>query len=226
MSPVRTRTPSALTGPAQPGPAWAGSTLTRPTLTRLGAVVLASVTAVVSWLCVPTARAATDTPTTAPTVTDQAIIESIREIDPAAAIRPIDVERSVVTLRTERRDGSGVVLTISSDVLFAFDSANLTKAAREQLDGIAAQLGRVTGTITVNGYTDSTGTPAYNVILSQQRANAVANLLRPKAPPGVLVSATGHGAANPVAPNTNSDGSDNSAGRGQNRRVSIIYRTS
>ncbi|WP_242606976.1 OmpA family protein [Protofrankia symbiont of Coriaria ruscifolia] len=188
--------------------------------------VLTVVTAAVSWVCVPTARAATEAPETSPTVTEQAIIESIREIDPAAAIRPIDVERAVVALRTERHDGSGVAVTISSDVLFAFDSADLTEVARGQLAGIAEKISKATGTIGVNGYTDSTGTPAYNVILSQRRANAVADLLRPKAPPAVLVSATGHGAANPVAPNTNPDGSDNSAGRGQNRRVSITYRTS
>ncbi|WP_241255996.1 OmpA family protein [Candidatus Protofrankia californiensis] len=197
-----------------------------PALTGLGVAVLTVVTAAVSWVCVPTARAATEAPAASPTVTEQAIIESIREIDPAAAIRPIDVERAVVALRTERHDGSGVTVTISSDVLFAFDSADLTEVARGQLAGIAAQISKATSTIGVNGYTDSTGTPAYNVILSQRRANAVADLLRPKAPPGVLVSATGHGAANPVTPNTNPDGSDNSAGRGQNRRVGITYRTS
>ncbi|WP_250284720.1 MULTISPECIES: OmpA family protein [unclassified Frankia] len=215
------RTPTVPASPARPGPAPA-----RPVPARLGVAVSALVTAVLSWLCAPAAHAATDASTAPPTVTDQAITESIREIDPAAAIQPIDIERSVVALRTERRDGAGVVVTISSDVLFAFDSANLTEAAREQLAGIAAQLVRATGTVIVNGYTDSIGTPAYNVILSQRRADAVANLLRPKTPPGVLVSATGHGAASPVAPNTNPDGSENAAGRGQNRRVSIIYRTS
>ncbi len=194
-------------------------------LTGLGVAVLTLVTTV-PWMCVPTARAATEPPAVSLTVTDQAITESVRDIDPAAAIRPIDVEQAVVALRTERHDSSGVAVTISSDVLFAFDSADLTEVARGQLAGIAAQISKATGTVGVNGYTDSTGTPAYNVILSQQRANAVADLLRPKAPPGVLVSATGHGAASPVASNTNPDGSDNSAGRSQNRRVSITYRTS
>ncbi|SBW29104.1 OmpA/MotB domain-containing protein [Candidatus Protofrankia californiensis] len=213
MIPVRTLTRGVT---VRPGPAPNG----------FGWAVLALVVAAVSWVCVPTARAATEAPVASPTVTDQSIIESIRDIDPAAAIRPIDVEQAVVALRTERHDGSGVAVTISSDVLFAFDSADLTEVARGQLADIAAQIGKATGTLGVNGYTDSTGTPAYNVILSQRRANAVADLLRPKAPPGVLVSATGRGAGNPIAPNTNPDGSDNSAGRGQNRRVSITYRTS
>ncbi|WP_242606153.1 OmpA family protein [Frankia sp. Cppng1_Ct_nod] len=158
-------------------------------------------------------------------MTDQALTDSVHQIEVAEAVRPIDVDKAVVALRTERHDGSGVAVTISSDVLFAFDSADLTAIARGQLSDLAAQISHTTATVGVNGYTDSTGTPAYNVILSQRRANAVANLLRPSAPHDVLVSATGHGSANPVAPDTSPDGSDNPAGRAQNRRVTITYRT-
>lgn len=34
---------------------------------------------------------------------------------------------------------------------------------------------------------------------------------------------TGHGEANPVAPNNNPDGSDNPGGRAKNRRVTIGF---
>ncbi|WP_308204998.1 hypothetical protein [Frankia tisae] len=65
--------------------------------------------------------------------------------------------------------------------------------------------------------------PAYNAILSQRRTSAVADLLRPTAADGVLVSAKGQGSADPIAPNTLPSGSDNPAGRALNRRVTITY---
>jgi outer membrane protein OmpA-like peptidoglycan-associated protein len=40
--------------------------------------------------------------------------------------------------------------------------------------------------------------------------------------PAANVTAKGFGEDNPVAPNTNTDGSDNPAGRALNRRVTII----
>ncbi len=191
-------------------------------------VVAAVVTLVVATFLSPSitaARAAPVSPVSPDTMTDQALTDSVHQIEVAEAVRPIDVDKAVVALRTERHDGSGVAVTISSDVLFAFDSADLTAIARGQLSDLAAQISHTTATVGVNGYTDSTGTPAYNVILSQRRANAVADLLRPSAPHDVLVSATGHGSANPVASDTSPDGSDNPAGRAQNRRVTITYRT-
>ncbi|WP_322781140.1 OmpA family protein [Frankia sp. Cas4] len=190
------------------------------------AVVVVLATGATFSVGTPGAWAAPAPPAPVETVSDQAIAESVLQIDLVDAVRPINLDKAVLALRTERHDGSGVAVTISSDVLFAFDSAELTDAARSQLTDIAPQIGNAKGTVAVNGYTDSTGTPAYNVILSQRRANAVADLLRPKAPGDVLVTATGQGSANPVAPNTNPDGSDNSPGRAQNRRVTITYRTS
>ena len=57
--------------------------------------------------------------------------------------------------------------------------------------------------------------------LSEQRAQAVVEALKAN---GVSTSldATGFGETRPVAPNENSDGSDNPAGRQLNRRVEIF----
>ncbi|WP_261568081.1 OmpA family protein [Frankia gtarii] len=108
-------------------------------------------------------------------------------------------------------------------MLFAFDSAELTAVARSQIADVAGQVTGSAAPVRVDGYTDSFGTPAYNAILSQRRASAVADLLRPTAADGVLVSARRHGAADPIAPNTLPGGSDNPAGRALNRRVTITY---
>ncbi|WP_157734314.1 MULTISPECIES: OmpA family protein [Frankia] len=150
----------------------------------------------------------------------RAAVHTLRTDD---AVRPIDLDRSVVELRTEEHRGAETTLVLSADVLFAFDSAELTATARRQIADVAGRLAGSAAPIRVDGYTDSFGTPAYNVILSQRRASAVADLLRPAAPAGFLVSARGHGSADPIAHDTLPDGSDDPAGRAINRRVTITY---
>ena len=116
-------------------------------------------------------------------------------------------------------------ISLNSDVLFDFAKADLTPAAQGVLSTVA---GRIKagghGQVTVTGYTDSVGDDSVNVPLSQARAQAVVAALTPLvAGTPVTFIAAGDGSANPVAPNTNSDGSDNPAGRAVNRRVTIGY---
>ena len=116
-------------------------------------------------------------------------------------------------------------VTLSADVLFDFNQATLTPAAQTVL---AAQASRIKsgarGTVTVAGYTDSLGPDSVNVPLSLARAQAVVAALTPEvAGTSVNLKATGQGAADPVAPNTNPDNSDNPAGRALNRRVTVAY---
>jgi outer membrane protein OmpA-like peptidoglycan-associated protein len=68
---------------------------------------------------------------------------------------------------------------LSSDVLFAPDSTELTSRAREVLDAVVLQVrhARPSGVITVTGYTDTTGSASYNRALSDRRARAVAEAL-------------------------------------------------
>jgi outer membrane protein OmpA-like peptidoglycan-associated protein len=105
---------------------------------------------------------------------------------------------------------------------FAFDSAELTDADKDELDKLAKvlvnpKLNFVTGH--VDGYTDTTGKPEYNQKLSERRAQAVADYLQSK---GVAVGSRmgvqGHGEADPIADNNTEEG------RGLNRRV-VIRRT-
>jgi OmpA-OmpF porin, OOP family len=78
--------------------------------------------------------------------------------------------------------------------------------------------------VQVRGHTDSKGGAAYNQGLSERRARTVADLLERKYPNLVgRIDAVGFGATQPVAPNTNPDGSDNPAGRAANRRVDIEF---
>ena len=118
--------------------------------------------------------------------------------------------------------GFNIQINLSSDVLFDFDKAELKPEADAELQKAAdviRQKGK--GLILISGYTDSKGTDAYNKRLSLARAQAVKNWFEAQ---GLHQNyqTEGLGAANPVAPNTNDDGSDNPEGRAKNRRVEII----
>jgi outer membrane protein OmpA-like peptidoglycan-associated protein len=130
---------------------------------------------------------------------------------------------------SENRTQGGAVTAISlgTDVLFAFGKSNLTPAAAQLLHQTASEISaRAHGPVTITGYTDSIGTDAVNLPLSQARAAAVLAALQPLVTtPGISFSATGKGAAEPVAPNANPDGTDNPRGRAKNRRVTIHYTT-
>lgn len=143
-------------------------------------------------------------------------------------LRVLDLVSSVGNPSGSDADAPGhSTITLNADVLFDFNQANLSPAAKGILSGVAAKIkGGGNGTVAVTGYTDSIGPDSVNNPLSQARAQAVVAALTPQvAGVPVTLQAAGQGAAEPVAPNTNPDGSDNPAGRAQNRRVSISFNT-
>jgi len=70
-------------------------------------------------------------------------------------------------------------------------------------------------------HTDSKGADDYNLKLSQKRADAVLQYLIEKGIVKERMTAKGYGESQPIAPNTNKDGSDNPEGRSLNRRTEI-----
>lgn len=110
----------------------------------------------------------------------------------------------------------GLVIHMS-DVLFNTNKYDLKPATQISLAKVATILELYPGlTVQVEGYTDSTGSPAYNQTLSENRADTVKNFLIQNGVPPNNVTAKGYGASNFVAPN------DTAAGRAQNRRVDMI----
>ena len=73
--------------------------------------------------------------------------------------------------------------------------------------------------IEIAGHTDNIGSEESNMKLSQARAEAVRNYLISKGIKPERITAKGYGDTQPIAYNTNPDGSDNPAGRQQNRRT-------
>ena len=116
----------------------------------------------------------------------------------------------------------GTVITLEDSVLFEFGSSELRGEASTTLTNLATVLkDSKAPKVQVQGHTDSVSDDASNQTLSEQRAKAVTEALTSN---GVTASieSVGYGETKPVAPNENSDGSDNPAGRRLNRRVEVF----
>ena len=120
---------------------------------------------------------------------------------------------------TVERVGEGIKITFDSNILFAFDSAELNAAAQENLNDLAESLKDYENTdILIAGHTDSTGPEDYNQALSERRAAAAAVYLNNQGIEGTRLEIVGHGESKPVASN------ETDYGRQQNRRVEVaIY---
>ncbi len=76
------------------------------------------------------------------------------------------------------RNGDNIVLNMPSNVTFDSSSSTLKPAGANTLTGVAMVLKEYPKTaVNILGYTDSTGTRALNMTLSQQRADSVGSAL-------------------------------------------------
>ena len=134
------------------------------------------------------------------------IAESIHVWDPSGHVEPLE---------QETRDGAETVVTLDSDILFAFGSAEISPSAETRLSELVADL--PTGTpVSVVGHTDNVGSDADNLALSQRRAQTVADVIA-AARPDLVLEVEGRGESDPVASNAEAEG------REANRRVEIRY---
>jgi outer membrane protein OmpA-like peptidoglycan-associated protein len=119
--------------------------------------------------------------------------------------------------------GSGTKLRMPDDQLFEYDSATLQSSAINQLQKLGTLIKRnPRATFTVEGYTDSFGTPEYNLDLSQRRADSVKQyLVGAMGINPAQVETHGYGAAKfRTSPNGSIDE------QSPNRRVEIVVHTS
>jgi len=111
------------------------------------------------------------------------------------------------------------VFTIQT-IFFDFDKYSLTGESKQRLD-ILAEVLNIFPDVKVKaaGNTDALGTDTYNDNLSKNRANSAMKYLISKGIAGDRISIEAMGEKNPVAINTNTDGTDSPEGRTYNRRV-------
>src|SRR5579871_5816077 len=117
----------------------------------------------------------------------------------------------------ETRDTARGLIVNMSDVLFDFNKYTLRPAAREKLAKISGIVLAHPGLkLEVDGYTDSIGSDAYNLKLSDERAGSVQQYLVQQGLAPDSVTAKGFGKEDPVASNSTA------AGRQANRRVELV----
>lgn len=120
------------------------------------------------------------------------------------------------------------------DQLFGYDSADLQPSSIEQLQKLATLIKRnPKATFTIEGYTDSLGSPDYNLDLSQRRADNVKTyLVQAMGIDPAQIETHGYGASKflvpprPVAPAPNTPDEQIEIDRQRpNRRVVIVVHT-
>lgn len=126
-------------------------------------------------------------------------------------------ERQELSDLKARQTARGLELTLASDLLFNTGSSTLKAGGTLQLNRLADFMQSNPKTrVMIEGYTDSTGTAAFNEELSQARAQAVAGALESAGVPAERIQTVGRGRNFPVASNATPEG------RQQNRRVDIV----
>ena len=136
-----------------------------------------------------------------------------------------DLEGLVTDLDADVTD-YGYKISLSGDVLFEFDKADLKPAATQTLQKVVVLATKGNAAeVLVEGHTDSKGSDDYNMALSKRRAESVRSwLVDTGGLDAAIVNAQGLGETQAVAENENLDGTDNPDGRAQNRRVDIYVK--
>jgi len=115
--------------------------------------------------------------------------------------------------------GQNIIL---NNIFFDFDQATITPQSKSELDKLFRLLvNNPSMKVEIQGHTDSKGNDDYNKKLSQARSESVVKFLIDKGISKSQLSAKGYGETQPIAKNTNADGSDNPEGRKLNRRTEM-----
>lgn len=106
------------------------------------------------------------------------------------------------------------------NIYFEFDSVRITSTAATELDKLVQLLiDNPDIRIEMGSHTDSVGSNSYNYELSKGRAESTVRYLIEHGISAERLTARGYGEEQPIARNTNPDGTDNKAGRDMNRRT-------
>jgi OmpA-OmpF porin, OOP family len=132
-----------------------------------------------------------------------------------ARLQAAELARQLADLQAKQTE-RGIVLTLG-DVFFDVDRAELKPGAEHSLERLADFLRQNPDReVAIEGHTDSTGSPEYNLALSERRAEAASRFLESQGIERSRISARGYGLSRPIASN------QTVAGRQQNRRVEIV----
>jgi outer membrane protein OmpA-like peptidoglycan-associated protein len=116
----------------------------------------------------------------------------------------------------ERRSPDEIVVSMPSDITFAFNSAEVRYQFEPVIRNLAQILDRHPSlSIDIVGHADAIGSDDYNQRLSERRARSVGAALMDFGVPYSNIATSGRGEWEPIASN------DSEWGRARNRRVEI-----
>jgi outer membrane protein OmpA-like peptidoglycan-associated protein len=149
-----------------------------------------------------------------------ALLAAVSLMQGCAKDETIEPDASVTQVEVIPGEGSGIIADISipGASMFEFDSAELNDAGQATVDDYRKTLGpELTDAymVIIAGHTDSSGNKSYNMWLSLERAQSVAEYLVANGVDESRIRTIGLGPNDPVASN------DTREGRIQNRRVDI-----
>ncbi|HPE61528.1 MAG TPA: OmpA family protein [Thiolinea sp.] len=131
--------------------------------------------------------------------------------EPAAPAGKSDPQAAGCQQQLDAQMSGQTILFASNQAIIRTESAALLKKLADVL--LACQDVITARGVRIEGHTDATGDDAYNLRLSQLRADAVRNYLERAGVAAAVMEAVGYGESRPVA------GNDTAAGRARNRRI-------
>ena len=142
--------------------------------------------------------------------TDGGTVNDFTEVN--RGTNPLDPTDDVIL--EVKEVGAAIVL---DDVNFATNSADIRPESETVLGHALNTFNAYPDMIVeISGYTDNTGSYAYNMQLSQRRADSVRNWLIQKGVNENRINSKGYGPDNPIAPNNTREG------RAKNRRIEFV----
>jgi outer membrane protein OmpA-like peptidoglycan-associated protein len=138
---------------------------------------------------------------------------------PLESLKELVTNITLDTLMVLDRKAKNTIFVLKN-IYFEYDKADINPEAARELDKLVQLLNdNPEIKIEMGSHTDSIASDAYNIDLSQRRAQSTVNYLIRKGIPSERLVAKGYGETKPIARNTNADGSDNPVGRAKNRRT-------
>jgi len=114
---------------------------------------------------------------------------------------------------------------VINNILYDYGYATLRPESITVLDGLVkTMIDNPKVVIELSAHTDSVGSDAYNLKLSQDRAQSCVDYMIGKGINATRISAVGYGRSRPIAPNSLPSGQDNPDGRQLNRRIEFVVK--
>lgn len=152
-------------------------------------------------------------------ITKRQMFTTVGKSVPLESLKELVTNITFDTLMILDRKAKNVTIRLKN-IYFEYDKADINKEAAKELDGLAQLLeDNPEIKIEMGSHTDSIASEAYNLDLSQRRAESTVNYLIRKGIDPKRLEAKGYGESKPIARNTNPDGTDNPRGRDRNRRT-------